>query len=337
MDKKAEKLKDIIKGKVQSRPTFGTDPNDPWSVKAGITEENVDENAVLNKYLISKGLNPKTASKVSKISASKTGEFERWKQRRVRGGRLPEETNLEEGNALLNAYLKSRGINPDHVDTRQKIAYTKGNQFQAWLRSHVSGGKLNLTSAKYREGGLPEETIKEEHDAESLAKKHGVSVDSIEKQLKMGQEIEHEHTKDDAKALKIAKDHVAEMPDYYTNLKKMEKGKCNEEDCKCSKGAKLIKDLYKKKIEEDLNDWEKEDKSIKTYGKKPNHDKADPKDSAGEKKPSAAAVLSGGKTLTGEPRDTIEIDPMMRVRPGQPDPTKDKKKDDKKQDIKKDK
>ena len=51
------------------------------------------------------------------------------------------------------------------------------------------------------------------------------------------------------------------------------------------------------------------------------------------------SVLSGGTTLTGSKRDTVEIDPMMRVRPGQPDPTKkdEKKKDDKKDEFKKDK
>jgi hypothetical protein len=31
-------------------------------------------------------------------------------------------------------------------------------------------------------------------------------------------------------------------------------------------------------------------------------------------KPKAAAVLSGGTTMTGEKRDTIEIDPMMKMR-----------------------
>jgi hypothetical protein len=47
--------------------------------------------------------------------------------------------------------------------------------------------------------------------------------------------------------------------------------------------------------------------------------------------------MSGGTTLTGEKRDTVEIDPMMRNRPGQPDVTKkdDKKKDDDKKDVKK--
>ena len=38
--------------------------------------------------------------------------------------------------------------------------------------------------------------------------------------------------------------------------------------------------------------------------------------------PQAAAVLSGGKTMTGTDRDTIEIDPFMRQRPGTTDPTK---------------
>lgn len=59
--------------------------------------------------------------------------------------------------------------------------------------------------------------------AESLAKKHGVSVEEIEKQLQMGQKIEHEHTDSDKVALKIAMDHVEEFPDYYTRLTKMEK------------------------------------------------------------------------------------------------------------------
>ena len=102
--------------------------------------------------------------------------------------------------------------------------------------------------------------------------------------------------------------------------------------------AKRVMALKKKMVKEDLYDHEKEDKSVKTYGKKPKFDKADKDDSLGEKKPQAAAVLSGGTTLTGSKRDTIEIDPMMRNRPGQPDVTKkDDKKDDKDKDKKKDK
>jgi len=41
-------------------------------------------------------------------------------------------------------------------------------------------------------------------------------------QIKMGIEVEKEHTTDPAIAERIAKDHLAEIPDYYTRLKKME-------------------------------------------------------------------------------------------------------------------
>ena len=114
----------------------------------------------------------------------------------------------------------------------------------------------------------------------------------------------------------------------------------SEKKKQMSKSARIIKSLYKKKgmVKEDLYDHEKEDKSVATYGKKPKMDTADKKDSIGEKKPQAASTLSGGTTLTGSKRDTVEIDPMMRNRPGQPDITKkDDKKDDKKEDKKKDK
>lgn len=58
---------------------------------------------------------------------------------------------------------------------------------------------------------------------ETLAKKHGVDVNLINKELEIGTGVEHEHTKSDEKARKIAMDHVAEIPDYYTRLTKMEK------------------------------------------------------------------------------------------------------------------
>jgi hypothetical protein len=106
----------------------------------------------------------------------------------------------------------------------------------------------------------------------------------------------------------------------------------SEKKKQMSKSARMIKSLYKNKrmVKEDLYDHEKEDKSVATYGKKPKMEKAE-KDDGGENKPAAAATLTGGTTLTGEKRDDVEIDPMMRVRPGQPDPFKkdDKKKDDK--------
>lgn len=43
------------------------------------------------------------------------------------------------------------------------------------------------------------------------------------KQLAMGKKIEEEHTKDPEKTKEIAKDHLEEFPDYYSELKKMER------------------------------------------------------------------------------------------------------------------
>lgn len=58
---------------------------------------------------------------------------------------------------------------------------------------------------------------------EQIAKKHNVSVDTINKQLEMGISVEKEHTKIDSVARKIALQHLDEFPDYYTRLKKAEK------------------------------------------------------------------------------------------------------------------
>jgi hypothetical protein len=57
----------------------------------------------------------------------------------------------------------------------------------------------------------------------TVAKKHGISLSRLRKQLAMGAKIEREHTHSDSKAREIARDHLAEIPDYYTRLKKMER------------------------------------------------------------------------------------------------------------------
>ena len=54
-----------------------------------------------------------------------------------------------------------------------------------------------------------------------ITKKHNVSIEHINSQLKKGVKIEHEHTKDTNTAKKIAMDHLFEDPDYYTKLSKL--------------------------------------------------------------------------------------------------------------------
>jgi hypothetical protein len=84
---------------------------------------------------------------------------------------------------------------------------------------------------------------------EQIAKKHRLSVSFIKRQLKMGEPIEHEHTKNHKLAREIALQHLEEIPDYYTRLKKMEadakkhhnKFKDVKEHCGCEEDA--VKDL----------------------------------------------------------------------------------------------
>lgn len=73
------------------------------------------------------------------------------------------------------------------------------------------------------------------------------------------------------------------------------------EACSCEtkkqamKSARIIKSLYKKKLKESTYDWEKDDK--------------------GGKKVTAKITVKGGTTMTGKPRDTVEIEPVLKTRP----------------------
>ena len=62
---------------------------------------------------------------------------------------------------------------------------------------------------KFMEGGKAKEKGFTEKDADP-------------KELAMGIEVEKEHIDNDDIVKKIAIDHLAEIPDYYTRLKKME-------------------------------------------------------------------------------------------------------------------
>lgn len=62
--------------------------------------------------------------------------------------------------------------------------------------------------------------LKPHKSVEQIAKKHRMNVYDIQKQLDMGEPIEHEHTKNHKLAMDIALQHLDEIPDYYTRLKK---------------------------------------------------------------------------------------------------------------------
>jgi hypothetical protein len=87
--------------------------------------------------------------------------------------------------------------------------------------------------------------VKSHKSVEQIAKKHRLEVSFIKKQLEMGIPIEHEHTRDKDLATDIALQHLDEIPDYYTRLKKMEsdakkehkKFKDVKEHCGCEDDA----------------------------------------------------------------------------------------------------
>lgn len=64
--------------------------------------------------------------------------------------------------------------------------------------------------------------LKSHKTVEQIAKKHRMNVSDIRRQLDMGVPIEHEHTRNKILATDIALQHLDEIPDYYTRLKKME-------------------------------------------------------------------------------------------------------------------
>ena len=101
-------------------------------------------------------------------------------------------------------------------------------------RAHCQGRKKKL-----------KEQLKSFKTVAQIAKKHRLDVSFIQKQLDMGEPIEHEHTKDHELAMEIALQHLDEIPDYYTRLKKME--------ASAKKEHKKFKDV--KMNEEGLGDW----------------------------------------------------------------------------------
>ena len=102
------------------------------------------------------------------------------------------------------------------------------------------------------------EQLKPYKTVEQIAKKHRMDVSFIQKQLDMGEPIEHEHTKNHELAKEIALQHLDEIPDYYTRLKKME--------ASAKKEHKKFKDV--KINEEGLLAWFGQSKSKGKKGKR---------------------------------------------------------------------
>jgi len=97
---KVDKIKTLLNKKIERRPTFGTDPNEPWSVRAGITESS---GGLLDRYLNSRGINPKFLSKYTRISHAKSSAFQQWKK-----DHMYEEVGVDESKTLQHTPVEIR-------------------------------------------------------------------------------------------------------------------------------------------------------------------------------------------------------------------------------------
>lgn len=301
MTKKSDLIKKVVKTNVGEKPTFGTDPRDPWSARAGITEETINETALLNRYLKSRGINPEFVSKDQKVAHSKTNQFKVWMQ------------------AHVNDPIKE-GMSQEHTPTQKKLhSLRKAMHYQKEIR--VAGATKQLHT-------------------EAVDKRDVVAMD-IPLLIRM-LEYAREDAKTDMdlhkvveKLIKIRNKGTLTMKDYKFVTSIREEffhgsaaavgmpfdGANNTDDTIPAKvSASKVKSLVKK-IKEEMYDHEKEDKPVTTPRKKTALQKLGI-DATTRQSPPAAAVLSGGKTLTGEPRDTIEIDPMMKMKKPSPNSQK---------------
>lgn len=94
-----------------------------------------------------------------------------------------------------------------------------------------------------------------------IANKFNVTLSKIERELKMGIDIEMEHVNSKTLSKEIAMDHLVEIPDYYTRLKKMEKEGKKKWDVKESTKAN-IRRLIREQVELDITD---ETPDVSTY------------------------------------------------------------------------
>jgi hypothetical protein len=99
---------------------------------------------------------------------------------------------------------------------------TKAAEYLDTVADHMDGGEDDTKRFSKKE---VKEGFKGHKSVEEISKKHKVSPSLIQKQLEMGMKVEHEHTTDNDEAMDIALQHLDEIPNYYSKLKKMEKVK----------------------------------------------------------------------------------------------------------------
>lgn len=161
--------------------------------------------------------------------------------------KTPQGKPVTDKNQALAIALNAAGLSNKSLKKAELLSKTKvlKSQLSEMIRKEQDTGKtLRQELLAYLKGNpAPKDT-----DVHAIAEKHGVPASEVEQllyrilaeffhggrskgvvkpvdpeELKMGIAVEQEHTKDPAMTEKIARDHLAEDPKYYSKLKEMEK------------------------------------------------------------------------------------------------------------------
>ena len=336
-------------------------------------EEPLVEDAILDKYLSSRGINPKYVTKNMKVAHAKSGEFIKWKNDHMFEEIVTEETDtkdmvcmdipllirvLEFTREEMSSDIELHNMVERLINMRDNIPLDMAH-YDAITSKLV---KEEVLDESPKEGGrrkfsgmynpAPKGTFaydqamrKKKHDEiEKNQSKDGSgmtsAIDRLQKHMNKEEVVtEMDKTQtppgrsgDEKLGVKEYTGTPVKAKDFMKSTVKSLKKHMNKEDVfqdpqaatqtvfdngtstndtspksNMSKSARMIKSIYKKlNMKEDTYDWEKDDKNQTSLGKKTKEVK---------EKPDARAILTGGKTLTGDTRDTLEIDPMMKNRP----------------------
>jgi len=118
----------------------------------------------------------------------------------------------------------------NHKEWQKKAQTVDKAEHEKWKKKTQNVDKKEHEKWK-KDAGIDEDSEllnKPTLSVKELAKKHNCSPEKIVAQLKKGIAIELEHTSDKLIAKEIALDHLAEFPDYYDRLAKVEEDNLDE-------------------------------------------------------------------------------------------------------------
>ena len=324
-----------LEGNIVSETNVCTECNeDPCACSHGFVEGNLAEGLPQTLRKVVPGYAKREidkkmdAGKFGKTDADKDANFQRYKKIQ---DKIKEQVVAEGSDSYtvandpdkpgMHSYREvGHAVQSGHSDAAKIY---KNNKFLGTVGDVRKQGVAEAKEADY--GGDYQSAV---HAVKTKAEKKPVDMKSLAARMQASYRRDNEKSK--VKAIPAMKEN---MMDPSAPSQAPVDGANSSNDCEpqptkqpqISKAAKLIKSLKKTKVvKEELYDHEKEDKSVKS-NKKTTFQKPG-EDSVTKEQPQAAAVLSGGKTMTGTPRDVVEIDPMMKMRKQVPDGQKQNEK-----------